>query len=124
VNTQTWSPAGILAMSLPKDDAPNVENGSSARGIPNYVVGLALTPDGKKGWYAAKKDNIFRGQLRDGQSFNHANMVRTLVGTFDAVAGTEDTTARKDVEQRQPTLRRAGEPLTSTTALRPRCRTS
>jgi YVTN family beta-propeller protein len=98
VSTQTWSPAGVVAISLPKDDAPNVENGTSARGIPNYVVGLALTPDGKKGWYAAKKDNIFRGLLRDGQTFNHANMVRSMVGTFDSLAGTEDTTARKDVD--------------------------
>jgi len=98
VSTQSWSPSGVVAMALPKDDAPNVENGTSARGIPNYVVGMALTPDGKKGWYAAKKDNIFRGKFRDGQNFDHANMVRTLVGTFDALAVTEDLTARKDVD--------------------------
>jgi len=98
VNTALWSPAGIVAVPLPKDDAPNVENGSSARGIPNYVAGLALTPDGKKGWYAAKKDNIFRGQLRDGQLLTHQSTVRTLVGTLDPVAGIEDTTARKDID--------------------------
>jgi YVTN family beta-propeller protein len=98
VNTLTWSAAGILTLPLPKDDAPNVENGSSARGIPNYVASLALTPDGKKGWYAAKKDNIFRGQFRDGQSLTHQSTVRTLVGTFDPLAGIEDTTARKDID--------------------------
>jgi YVTN family beta-propeller protein len=104
VNTQTWSAAGIAAIALPKDDAPNVENGSSARGIPNYISGLALTPDGKKGWYAAKKDNIFRGLLRDGQPLDHDNMIRTLVGTIDPVAGVDDTTARKDIDNTsQPT---------------------
>jgi YVTN family beta-propeller protein len=98
VDTQIWSAAGILTVLLPKDDAPNVENGSSARGIPNYVVSMALTPDGKKGWYAAKKDNIFRGQFRDGQTLTHQSTIRTLVGTLNPLTGTEDTTARKDID--------------------------
>ena len=98
VDTQTWTSAAIQTVSLPKDDAPNAENGTSARGIANYVAGLALAPDGKQAWYAAKKDNIFRGQLRDGQIFDHANMVRTLVGTVNVLTGTEDTTARKDID--------------------------
>jgi len=98
VDTQTWTSAAIVTVSLPKDDAPNVENGSSARGIPNYVVGLTLTPDGKKGWYAAKKDNIFRGLLRDGQPLTHQSMVRSLVGTLNLQSGTEDATGRKDID--------------------------
>jgi DNA-binding beta-propeller fold protein YncE len=98
VDTQTWTSAAIATVSLPPDSAPNPENGSSARGIPNYVVGLTLTPDGKKGWYAAKKDNIFRGMLRDGQPLTHQTMVRSLVGTLNLQAGTEDTTARKDID--------------------------
>jgi YVTN family beta-propeller protein len=79
-------------------DTATVDNGASARGLPNYVGGLALSPGGQQVWYVAKKDNILRGLRRDGQRRTHESVIRTLVGVVDTSTGTEQASRRRDID--------------------------
>ena len=45
-------------------------------GGPNYLTHLAVSPDGVNAWVAAKKDNVLRGEFRDGQALTHETTVR------------------------------------------------
>lgn len=84
-------------IDLPVDNTTvDVEN--AGRGVPNYVVGLALSPDGSRALYAAKKDNILRGQFRDGKPLTFETSVRTLVGAVDIAGRTEDVSKRMDID--------------------------
>ena len=84
-------------VGLPADTI-SADNGANARGLPNYVRGMALESDDETLWYVAKKDNIFRGPMRDGNSLRHDAMLRPLIGRVDASAGAEETDQRVDLD--------------------------
>ncbi|MEM7673507.1 MAG: Ig-like domain-containing protein, partial [Verrucomicrobiota bacterium] len=48
-------------MGLAPETDPALDDGDSGRGVPNYVAGVALDPQGSHLWVSSKKDNIFRG---------------------------------------------------------------
>jgi DNA-binding beta-propeller fold protein YncE/cytochrome c peroxidase len=50
----------------------------SARGIPNYLGPVVISPDGSSAWVASKQDNIKRGMLRDGRQLTHDSTVRSI----------------------------------------------
>ncbi|MCW1925070.1 cadherin domain-containing protein [Luteolibacter arcticus] len=70
------SPIGLAAVMTPE----SLVNG---RGIPNYLMAPALSPDLTQGWVPAKKDNIFRGGLRDGQALTFESTVRSMAARLD-----------------------------------------
>ncbi len=73
---------------------------SSGRGVPNYVSSLVISPDGTQGWVTAKKDNVARGQQRDGQLMTFDNFVRTAVCAIDLRTETEMLEKRQDIDNR------------------------
>ncbi len=83
-------------MTLPFDNTPDAEN--RGRGVPNYLMQIGITPDGKTAWIPAKKDNIARGLFRDGQPLTHDNTVRSILCQLDLVANSETTANRLDVD--------------------------
>ncbi len=95
LNSFTAHPAVI---PLPVDnDSP--EAGVSARGLPNYVAGLALTPGHTGGaWYSAQKANILRGLLRDGQPLRHDATLRSLIGKVSVDTRQEQLSRRADID--------------------------
>jgi large repetitive protein len=95
INLQTFSVDGAISLPI---DTTSIENGFSARGIPNYVAGIALPPSEQRAWYVAKKDNVLRGRSRDGNALTHDTTVRTLVGRLNLVTGQETVAARIDVD--------------------------
>ena len=67
-----------------------------ARGIPNYLGPVAISPDGLSGWVPSKQDNIERGSYRDGQNLNHDMTVRAITSKIDMVSGLENYMGRID----------------------------
>ncbi len=96
-------------IELPLDvDSP--DSGTAARGLPNYIAALALAPDNQRLWYAAKKDNILRGQWREGSDLSFETMVRVLIGSVDADAGLELVDRRIDIDDASLALALAPSP--------------
>jgi DNA-binding beta-propeller fold protein YncE/cytochrome c peroxidase len=86
-------------IALPVDSA-TMDGPQGARGLPNYLFSVALTPDGRQAWVPGKKDNIFRGQFRDGQKLTHDTTVRPLVAVIDTQAAQEISGNRIDLDDR------------------------
>jgi DNA-binding beta-propeller fold protein YncE len=81
-------------------DAETMDGPQGARGVPNYLFSVALTPDGRNAWVPGKKDNILRGQLRDGQKLTHDTTVRPLVSILDTQTAQEIVPNRVDLDDR------------------------
>jgi DNA-binding beta-propeller fold protein YncE/cytochrome c peroxidase len=73
--------------SLSPDQTPDSDR--SGRGVPNYLMTIALTPDGTQAWIGSKKDNVFRGLARDGETPTFESTVRSLVMRLDLATGKE-----------------------------------
>jgi large repetitive protein len=99
--------AGEVALPLDSDTA---DSGTAARGLPNYVAALAVSPDQQRLWYAAKKDNVLRGVARDGAELSFETSVRVLVGGIDAAAAQELAAARIDLDDSALALALAAAP--------------
>jgi large repetitive protein len=102
-----FSAASELALAL---DTTTADSGTAARGLPNYLASLAPSPDNARLWYAAKKDNILRGLLRDGAELDFETMVRVLVGGIDTGAQAESLPARQDIDNSALALALASAP--------------
>jgi cytochrome c peroxidase len=94
VNPSTMSLTRTFSLAF--DNTPDGEN--SGRGVPNYLMQAAITPDGRSAWVPSKKDNIARGLYRDGQRLTHDNTVRSILSQLDLVANTETLSNRIDVD--------------------------
>lgn len=68
----------------------------SARGLPNYLGAVALSPDGLSGWVPSKQDNIKRGKYRDGLPLTHDNTVRSITSKINTATAKELPSARVD----------------------------
>jgi cytochrome c peroxidase len=84
-------------VSLPVDST-STDGSVAARGVPNYLTGLAIDPADGFAWVVAKKDNILRGLQRDGQSLTFETTVRAMVGRLDLRAGLEQLARRTDLD--------------------------
>jgi len=82
-------------IELAFDQTPDFED--RGRGVPNYLSSITISPDGKEAWVPAKKDNTARGLIRDGLELTFDNTVRTIVSKIDMATGTEDLSARIDI---------------------------
>ncbi len=75
-------------------DRPDAEN--QGRGLPNYLGGAAISPDGRSAWVPSKQDNIKRGTRRDGLGLTFQNTVRAISSRIDLATGAEDYPRRVD----------------------------
>lgn len=79
---------------LQHSEEPDTSN--SARGIPNYVGGVALSPDGLSAWVPSKQDNIKRGMLRNAQPLTHDMALRSIASRLALDAGVPGTDVLAD----------------------------
>ncbi|QDU83498.1 Cytochrome c551 peroxidase precursor [Planctomycetes bacterium Pla163] len=87
---------GAVGFVQPLAENPGPDTRLGGRGVPNHVADVAITPDGRRAWIAAKKDNSSRGLYRDGQPLTWWSTVRPMAAVFDIEAGDEDVAARID----------------------------
>jgi DNA-binding beta-propeller fold protein YncE len=90
----------VATRVLLKLDADSLDGDQKARGVPNFLFSIALSPDGRQAWVPAKKDNILRGKLRDGQDLTHDTIVRPLTAVIDVQAAQEIYDNRIDLDNR------------------------
>ena len=83
-----------------KLDTDTIDGDQKARGVPNFLFSIALTPDGRQAWIPGKKDNILRGKLRDGQDLTHDTIVRPLTAVIDVATAQEIYENRIDLDNR------------------------
>jgi DNA-binding beta-propeller fold protein YncE len=77
---------------------PGPDTSISSRGIPNYLTGIAISPDGTRAWIPSKKDNILRGTLRDGNGLTHDQAVRSITSVIDLATHTDLPAERRDYD--------------------------
>ncbi len=94
---------------LALDPGPDTE--ASARGVPNYLRTVAVSPDGAFAWVPSKKDNTVRGVARDGEALTFETSVRSIVSLLDLNENTEKLDARLDLNNRSLGLSVALSPL-------------
>lgn len=85
-------------LDLLEDPGPDTE--SSSRGIPNYLRGLALSPDRRELWVVGKKDNTSRGWWNDGEALTHESTVRSIAMRIAVDPLEEDVSRRLDLDDR------------------------
>ena len=70
---------------------------SDGPGMPNYIAGLTISPDGEALWYAAKKDNDLEGRYR-GTDLGTDRTVRAMIGRIDLTSNSETLGDRIDFD--------------------------
>lgn len=83
-----------------REDTTTEDSDVQGRGLPNYLFGVALSPDGTRAWIPAKKDNMSRGLRRDGLAGTQDNAVRPLVSLLDLTSDEEMVERRIDLDDR------------------------
>ncbi len=94
VNTASYSVERTLVLG--RDPGPDTE--SSGRGVPNALGQLGISPDGRRLWVPAKKDNISRGFFSSGETHGFDSTVRTIAAQVDLEKNLEDPATRHDFE--------------------------
>src|SRR5690606_36070290 len=77
-------------------DTTTVDGENRARGVPNYITAITISPDARRAWTASKKDNTLRGTFRDGLALNFENTVRPLTSQLDLLGNSEVVAGRID----------------------------
>jgi MYXO-CTERM domain-containing protein len=90
----------VATRILLKLDTDTKDDDQKARGVPNFLFSIGLTPDGRQAWIPGKKDNILRGKLRDGQDLTHDTIVRPLTAIIDLATAQEVYENRIDLDNR------------------------
>lgn len=99
---ETASMSEINTITLPYNDV--IDTSDSARGVPNYVMGVALSRDADIGVVPSNVSNIYRGTFRDGNAREHDRLVRSLLARIDVDSKVENVMMRFDFDDNsQPT---------------------
>lgn len=77
----------------------SIDGSASGRGVPNYLAGIRIDPDGSRAWVVGKKDNTTRGTffsplMVPGQD----STVRAMLALIDLSTNQEDGTLRLDID--------------------------
>ncbi len=100
VNLGTMALTETVALRV---DTTTVDAENRSRGVPNYLAQVVISPDGLRAVLPSKKDNIVRGQFRDGLLMEHDKTVRSIVSQIDLKAhATEVFAEQLDFNDRAP----------------------
>jgi YVTN family beta-propeller protein len=98
VDLATFKVLSTIALAA---DKTTLDGEDRARGLPNYLGSLSISPDGKIGHVPAKLDNIFRGTARDGRPLTFESSVRALAMQVNLANASEVLGARVDFNDRE-----------------------
>ncbi len=98
ITTATMQVAQVLTLAL---DDTTIDGQDRARGLPNYLGSVTVSPDGRTAWVPSKSDNILRGRFRDGQALNFENSLRAITSRIDLRTHSEVARSRIDFNDRE-----------------------
>ena len=78
--------------------ANTIDGGDRAAGVPNYLAGIAISPDGTRAAVASKQDNIQRGTFYGTGDLTHETTVRAVVSFLDLTNNAEIRHTRRDFD--------------------------
>ncbi|MEM7392005.1 MAG: hypothetical protein AAF492_06610, partial [Verrucomicrobiota bacterium] len=84
----------LLALS----SANTTDGGDRAAGVPNYLAGIAISPDGARASVVSKQDNIQRGLFFGVGDLTHETTVRSVISFLDLTNNQEVGNARRDFD--------------------------
>ncbi|MFK7994576.1 MAG: FG-GAP-like repeat-containing protein, partial [Granulosicoccus sp.] len=102
IDTGTMSLTGVVEFGVNEVSEEEEEEGTSSRGIPNYLRAPVISRDGQTAVVPAKLDNIFRGSMRDGKARAHDKLVRGILLKFDTQTNQEIVSDRFDFDNNSP----------------------
>lgn len=94
IDLATFTAGNVLPLA-PVMTPDGLQNG---RGIPNYLAAVTISPDYSQAFVPSKKDNIFRGTVRDGQPLTFEHSVRSMAANLDLENGVEDVARGMDFD--------------------------
>jgi DNA-binding beta-propeller fold protein YncE len=106
------TPGATVAISLSLDST-SPDSGTAGRGLPNALAGLAVAPAGTRAWVVGKKDNVLRGQYREGTSLTFETTTRAIVAEIDLASSQEIVDRRNDVDDQSGASAIVASPLGS-----------
>ncbi len=74
------------------------DNGDRASGVPNYLAGIAIAPDGRRAVVVSKQDNVQRGTFFGVGNLSHETTVRSVLSVLDLQANAEIRHIRRDFD--------------------------
>jgi DNA-binding beta-propeller fold protein YncE len=107
IDLESFERKGVVELAV--DPGPDTE--ASARGVPNYIRSAVVSPDGDALWVPSKKDNVLRGEARDGEALTFETAVRTIVSQVDLETNEERLERRVDLNNRSLGLSLSFSPL-------------
>jgi len=78
--------------------ANTIDGGDRSAGVPNYLSGIAISPDGTRAAVVSKQDNIQRGTFFGVSDLTHETTVRSVISFLDLNTNTEIRHTRRDFD--------------------------
>jgi YVTN family beta-propeller protein len=92
------SPTLTLTRIMPLVSANPTDGGDRASGVPNYLAGIAISPDGTRAAVVSKQDNIQRGLRFGVNDLTHETTVRSVISFLNLTTNTEIQHTRRDFD--------------------------
>src|SRR5690606_23938907 len=90
------------------------DSGDRAGGTPNYLAGIAISPDGSRAAVVSKQDNVHRGLLFGVGDLTHETTVRAVISFIDLTTNAEIPNTRRDFDNSEGPSSVAWSPLGDT----------
>ncbi len=78
--------------------ANTVDGGDRAAGVPNYLAGIAISPDGTRASIVSKQDNTLRGTFFGVGNLTHETTSRAVISFLDLSGNFEIPNSRRDFD--------------------------
>lgn len=76
----------------------SIDGGDRAAGVPNYLAGIAISPDGTRAAVVSKQDNVQRGLAYGVANLTHETAVRAVISFLDLEQQMEIRNSRRDFD--------------------------
>lgn len=78
--------------------ANTIDGGDRAAGVPNYLAGIAISPDGTRAAIVSKQDNTQRGTFYGVGNLTHETTTRAVISFLDLTNNYEIPHSRRDFD--------------------------
>ncbi len=103
-----------LTRTFTLSSANDTDGGDRASGVPNYLAGIAISPDGTRAAIVGKQDNILRGTLFGVGDLTHETTVRAVISFLNLTTNAEIPNSRRDFDNSESPSAVAYTPLGDT----------